>query len=153
MRFMTRRCKKLLNACWVHTVCWVVLIFRARSGATVSFEEVTEVKCRHQACQWGERWVPPNECCDGLSHCKSQNTQWIVMLAPPLAWGNIHGCSSAQRHPKVPVSNTICSKHLSTWLTLFVCRNQSITLWAGAQISLKSARSIMYALVSSILQC
>lgn len=78
---------------------------------------------------------PPNECCDGLSHCKSQNTQWILMLAPPLAWGNIHGCSRAQRHPKAPVSNTICSKHLSSRLTLFVCRNQSITLWAVAQIS------------------
>lgn len=153
MRFMTRRCEKLLNACWLHTVFWVVLIFRARSGATVSFEELTAVKCRHKACQWGGRWAPPNEYCDGLSHCKSQNTQWILMLAPPLAWGNIHGCNSAQRHPKVSVSNMICSKHLSTWLTLFVCRNQSITLWAGAQIPLKSARSLMYALFSSILQC
>lgn len=64
----------------------------------------------------GYLWTHSDEFWSSVSQCKSQHRQWILMLAPLLAAGNIHGWCGAQRHPKESWTNMIdLLQHLSTW--------------------------------------
>lgn len=100
--------KKPLNASWLYSR-FGGLNIQVQFWPQCALWTVKGAEMQALACPQGEQSAPPNEYWDGLSHCKSWHTQWILMLASPLTWGNIHGCFSAQRHPKESESNMICS--------------------------------------------